>query len=238
MPAHDLVSSNLALSLRAQEGDLEQAQQLFDRIPAPDSFSWNTLFSAYAHSGHFQAARDVFDRNARNRDEISWASLIAAYAQQGHVDRARQIFDRVPKLDGVAIWNSMLAAYAHHGKDPLDAFSLVSSMAATFQAPPDGAAFAAVLIACSRAGDLERAQEFFASMVSDFQIEPTKQHYCCVVDLLARSGFLDTARDVATSMPFAPDATEWTCLLGAWKNHKLEQRVRDQKFVTQASHKL
>ncbi|EFJ08227.1 hypothetical protein SELMODRAFT_49196, partial [Selaginella moellendorffii] len=53
-----------------------------------------------------------------------------------------------------------------------------------------------------------------------FVLAPRKEHYCCMVSLLGRAGHLAHAEELLHSMPFVPEALDWTCLLSACHAHR------------------
>ncbi|CAL9007022.1 unnamed protein product [Prunus brigantina] len=72
--------ANLLLNDLSKSGRLDEARQLFDKMPSRDEFSWNTMIAAYANSGRLNEAKQLFDVTP-SKTSITWSSLISGYCR-------------------------------------------------------------------------------------------------------------------------------------------------------------
>ncbi|GFZ02509.1 mitochondrial editing factor 22 [Actinidia rufa] len=116
---------------------IEDAKQLFDRMPKRDLVTWTVMIGGYAECG-----------NARE-------SLC------GILDSAREIFDRM-REENVIPWSAMIGAYGYHGKGrkAIDLFPLMLSSGIL----PNRITFVSLLYACSHAGRLDEALDLIENM--------------------------------------------------------------------------
>ncbi|KAL7119544.1 hypothetical protein ACP275_02G069600 [Erythranthe tilingii] len=98
-------------------GELSDARNMFDQMPARDVSSWNALISGYMRDGTFELARELFDKMPV-KNIVSWTSMISGYTQNGLADNALQLFDEMSRQDSEMKPNwvtimSVLPACAH-----------------------------------------------------------------------------------------------------------------------------
>jgi pentatricopeptide repeat protein len=111
----------------------------------------------------------------------------------------------------------MISGYAMHGYAN-EVFKLFEEMKHS-GIRADHITLVGVLSACSRAGLVDEGYEYFNCMSNYYNITPVMEHYSCMVDLLGRAGRLEEALDFINNMPIKPDASVWSCLLGACRIH-------------------
>ncbi|ESQ43968.1 hypothetical protein EUTSA_v10006471mg [Eutrema salsugineum] len=83
--------SNQELGVLSKSGRVDEARQLFDRMPERDEFTWNTMIVAYSGSGRLADAKQLFLRNPV-KNTISWNALISGYCKYGSEDEAFRLF--------------------------------------------------------------------------------------------------------------------------------------------------
>ncbi|VVB06471.1 unnamed protein product [Arabis nemorensis] len=83
--------SNLVMRDLSKSGQVDEARQLFDKMPERDEFTWNTMIAAYSNSGRFADAKELFFRNPVKKT-ISWNALISGYCKYGSKDEAFSLF--------------------------------------------------------------------------------------------------------------------------------------------------
>ncbi|KAJ0869096.1 putative tetratricopeptide-like helical domain superfamily [Helianthus annuus] len=94
-------------------GRVQDARQLFDKIPEPDIVSYNTMLNCYMRNCGIKAAQAFFDQMLV-RDTASWNTMLSGLCQNGMMDDARQLFDEMPERNNVS-WNVMISGYAATG---------------------------------------------------------------------------------------------------------------------------
>ncbi|KAH9297567.1 hypothetical protein KI387_029249 [Taxus chinensis] len=148
MPSFKLLnvkSWNSAISKFCKQGRLEDARNLFDKMPQPNVVSWTAMIAGYAQNGNMDEARRMFynmpERNVVSwntmirgcihnyrieeayqlfvkmprRNMSSWTLLIAALGNLGQVEVSRNLFDSMPERDLIT-WNAMITAYVNNGR--------------------------------------------------------------------------------------------------------------------------
>lgn len=79
----DTIISNALLNMYNKCGDLEKAEQLFEKVSERDLFTWNTMISAYVQHGHGKKAIQLFPKMQATGvapDGVTYVGLIDACA--------------------------------------------------------------------------------------------------------------------------------------------------------------
>eukprot|EP01018_Ginkgo_biloba_P018941 Gb_33115 [translate_table: standard] len=82
---------NRLVDMYAKCGSVQNARQLFDRIPRRDIFSWNTMITGYGKCGSLENARQLFDKMPE-RNVVSWNAMISGYTLHGYSEEALKLF--------------------------------------------------------------------------------------------------------------------------------------------------
>ncbi|CAN6454760.1 unnamed protein product [Victoria cruziana] len=146
------------------------------------------------------------------------SALVDVYAKCGCLGAARRIFDEMPKRN-IITWNSLIMGYGMHsqGEEALDLFYKLEMKE---KVQPNEVTLIAIFAACSHSGLMKQGKEIFKKLKRlEYSIEPQSDHYACMVDLLGRAGQLEEAYQLILSLPYKPDASVWSSLLGACKIH-------------------
>ncbi|XP_024539680.1 pentatricopeptide repeat-containing protein At4g02750-like [Selaginella moellendorffii] len=109
MPERNL----LTWTVMVANGNILQAEALFNLMPCQNLIAKNTIMDAYASHGQIDKARFLFDQSLE-RNLVSWTTMITAYARNGHLEMAKDLFDQMPERDTVS-WNTLINAYAQQG---------------------------------------------------------------------------------------------------------------------------
>ena len=75
----------------AHNGDIHNAQALFDLTPHPDVYTWNILMKAYIKEACLDDARRVFNTMPCH-NVVSWTAMIAALSHGGYGQEALMLF--------------------------------------------------------------------------------------------------------------------------------------------------
>eukprot|EP00253_Pinus_taeda_P001094 PITA_01094 len=89
-----VVLRNRILDMYSKCGSVENARQMFDKMPMRFVSSWNTMITGYAKWGRLENARELFDKMPE-RDSISWNAMIAGYAGDGEGEQAQKLFGQM-----------------------------------------------------------------------------------------------------------------------------------------------
>nr|XP_043619096.1 putative pentatricopeptide repeat-containing protein At5g52630 [Erigeron canadensis] len=143
-------------------------------------------------------------------------SLVTMYTNCGCIEDANKVFASMT-IKNVITWTALIMGYAKNGKST-EALVLYNQMLES-GIKPDFITFIGLLFACSHAGLVDQARQYFDSMVNFYHIKPGQDHYACMIDLLGRSGKINEAEELLNNMAVEPDATVWKALLSACKVH-------------------
>ncbi|ESQ36085.1 hypothetical protein EUTSA_v10006910mg [Eutrema salsugineum] len=92
----DLYVHTSLISMYAQNGRLEDAQQVFDRSSHRDVVSYTALITGYASRGYTQSAQKMFDE-IPDKDVVSWNAMISGYVETGYYKEAFELFEDMMK---------------------------------------------------------------------------------------------------------------------------------------------
>ncbi|XP_057871105.2 pentatricopeptide repeat-containing protein At2g35030, mitochondrial [Cryptomeria japonica] len=223
MPQWNVVSWNAMIAGFAQNGHGEEALNLFQDMQSaelnPDSMTFSCILSVCANFAALRQGMEIHEKIVRNGfqcDVTVVNALIDMYAKCGSIQKAWELFDKMHQRNVIS-WTAMIGGYAMHGRtrESLKLFEEMKQSGIN----PDHITFVSVLSACSHAGLVEEGYQYFSHMSKHYDIRPTMDHYNCMVDLFGRAGNLEKAQDFINKMPIKPDASVWSCLLGACRVH-------------------
>lgn len=243
LPRHDAISWNSIVAGCVQNGMFDEGLRFFRLMLnakiKPMQVTISSVMPACAHLTTLHLGKQLHGYTIRRRfdDNVYVASsLVDMYAKCGNVRMARWIFDRIESHDIVS-WTAIIMGYALNGYAH-DAISLFEQME-TEGTKPGYVSFVAILTACSHAGLVDKAWEYFNSMTKNFGISPGLEHYAAVADLLGRAGRLEEAYDLISNMHIEPTGSVWLTLLAGCRVHKnieLAEKVARKIFMVDPEH--
>lgn len=221
IPMLDDVAWTTMISGCTENGDEDRALSVYHwmRLAGvqPDEYTFATLVKASSSLTALEQGKQIHANVIKldcASDPFVGTSLVDMYAKCGNIEDAYCLFKRM-KVKNIALWNAMLGGLAVHGnaKEALNLFKIMISC----DIKPDRVTFIGVLSACSHAGLVYEAYNYFSSMHRDYRIKPEIEHYSCLVDALGRAGQVQEAERLISSMPFEASASMYRALLGACK---------------------
>lgn len=117
----DVVLVNTLIAMYAKCGGLQEARQLFERLPERTVASWNAIIGGYAQHGKSQEALKLFQQmhaEGMKPDLISILAVLKACAKAGAVDEGKKIHSLLVADSTVldaAIGSSLIDMYAKSG---------------------------------------------------------------------------------------------------------------------------
>eukprot|EP01018_Ginkgo_biloba_P037025 Gb_10985 [translate_table: standard] len=96
---NDVFVGNALLDMYAKCKSMENAQNLFDKMPQRDTISWNTMIAGYTQNGCIDMALKLF-QEIFEPDAVSWTTIIGGYVQIGQGAEALHLFQQM-RLAGV-----------------------------------------------------------------------------------------------------------------------------------------
>ncbi|KAL2322501.1 hypothetical protein Fmac_026880 [Flemingia macrophylla] len=223
MPGRNVVTWNSMLSTYIQHGFSEEGVKLYVLMRSqevrPDWITFATSIRACADLAVIKLGTQVVSHAIKFglSSDVSVAnSIVTMYSRCGQIKEAQKVFDLI-HVKNLISWNAIMAAFAQNGfgKKVIEAFE---DMLRT-ECKPDHISYVAILSGCSHMGLVVEGKHYFDTMTQVFGISPTNEHFACMVDLLGRAGLLDQAKNLIDGMPFKPNATVWSALLGACRIH-------------------
>uniref|UniRef100_J3LWZ4 Pentatricopeptide repeat-containing protein n=2 Tax=Oryza brachyantha TaxID=4533 RepID=J3LWZ4_ORYBR len=163
-------------------------------------------------------------------------ALVDMYSKCGCVSDARTAFGCIT-APNVASWTSLINGLAQNGHW-MEAIVQFGRML-KHNVYPNEITFLGLMMACARAGWVDKGMRFFHSMESN-GVVPTVEHYTCAVDLLGRASRVREAENFISKMPIPADGVVWGALLTAcWYSMDLEmgEEVAEKLFLMGTKHK-
>ncbi|KAJ6892913.1 pentatricopeptide repeat-containing protein [Populus alba x Populus x berolinensis] len=227
MKERDSISWTTMITGLIQNGLEAEAMDLFRDMRqegmAMDQYTFGSVLTACGGLMALKEGKEIHTliiRSGYNHNVFVGSALVDMYCKCGSIEDSNQLFDEMSFRDEVS-WTALVSGYAQFGKanETIDLFEkmLVQGL------KPDAVTFIAVLSACSRAGLVERGQQYFESMLKDHGIIPFSDHYTCMIDLFGRAGRLEEAKNFINKMPFSPDSIGWATLLSSCRLYGNEE---------------
>lgn len=189
----------------------------------PDLFTLSSILTVCSRLAALEQGEQIHAQTIKSgflSDVVVGTALVDMYDKCGSIERARKAFLDMSTRTLIS-WTSMITSFARHGQSQ-HALQLFEDMRlAGFR--PNQITFVGVLAACSHAGMVDEALEYFEIMQKEYKIKPVMDHYGCLVDMFVRLGRLDEAFDVIKRMDVEPNEFIWLLLIAGCRNHGNEE---------------
>eukprot|EP01018_Ginkgo_biloba_P019984 Gb_41801 [translate_table: standard] len=90
----DVFVGSALVDLYAKSGNIEDAYNVFEKIPNRDVVLWNAMIAGFAQNANVDDAHKVFEKMPE-RDVVSYSTLIAGYSQNGYAEEALKLFYQI-----------------------------------------------------------------------------------------------------------------------------------------------
>ncbi|KAK4373745.1 hypothetical protein RND71_009129 [Anisodus tanguticus] len=217
----DVSRSNKIISKLSKEGQINEARELFDKMPEPDVVSWTSMISGYIRCGKIDKARELFNRNDAKRDVVTWTAMLAAYARTSRILEAEMLFNEMPEKNVVS-WNSMIDGYARNGRinKGLEMFWKMKER--------NVVSWNMVIAGLIRNGRINEAREFFNQMP-----EKNVVSFTTMIAGLSRNGKVDEARVLFDRIPDR-NVVSWNAMItGYTQNSRLDEAFELFEVMTE-----
>lgn len=233
MESISLVTWNAMIAGRAQMMDLAEnrlsAQQSGNRALSiflkmnrsgtkPDLFTLSSVLSVCSSLMALDQGEQVHAQTIKSgylADLIVGTSLVNMYSKCGNIDKAAKAFTEMQTKTMIS-WSSMISAFAQHGRSQ-EALQLFEEMLSAGE-KPNKITFVGVLSACSQAGLVDKALQYFDMMKTRYKIKPIMEHYACLIDMYVRLGRLEEAFDLTKKMGCEPNDVIWSILIAGCRS--------------------
>ncbi|KAM1020323.1 hypothetical protein ACFX13_042310 [Malus domestica] len=92
------------IDMYAKCGNIDEAQEVFERISEPDTVSWTAIISGYAQHGLVEDALELFKRMEQmgvKANDVTLLCVLFACSHRGMVDEGHYLFHQMEKSYGV-----------------------------------------------------------------------------------------------------------------------------------------
>lgn len=200
-----LVYCNSQITENGRNGDIEQAESIFNRMPCKDTITWTAMLTAYADNGQTSLARKVFDEIPQ-RNIASYNAMIAAYIRsKGKVDEAFELFTRMPERNVVS-YSVMITGFVKARMFD-EAEKLYCEMPVEWREP---VCSNALLNGYLKAGRIEKAVRVYEGMAERNVVSQS-----CMVDGYCKMGRIVDARNLFDRMQERSVVT-WTAMIDGY----------------------
>lgn len=214
-------SFNAMVLLYLAHGEGERALQMYRTMQkglVPLNYAtFISILQACSETAHLKTCYQVhFDILSVEHDWIPsiTASVIHAYGSCASMVDAHVVLDEIPEPQ-VSSWTACIAGYAGVG-NALGTLQMLENLKLAGY-KPNGVTITSVLSSCSRMGLVCDGIEHFQCMGREHGLD--LKQYSIILDLFGRAGDFKRVNNILEHMPMQPDATIWSCLLGACRLH-------------------
>eukprot|EP01018_Ginkgo_biloba_P005078 Gb_12201 [translate_table: standard] len=225
----DVFVGNALIDMYAKCESLEDARQLFDKMPHRDVVSWNVILASYAQMGNCDEAVKLFHQMQLKDikpNVISWNTMILAYSQNGFFNEILELFSQMQVAgvkENVVTWNTMIAGHAQkgHGDEALKLFRQMHLASVK----SNSITIASVLPACAQLSAIQRGKETHCYIIRmGFQLDLCVGN--ALIDMYAKCGSIGYARQVFDKMS-QRDVVSWTAtILGYTQNGGVDEALK------------
>lgn len=200
-----------------------EALNLFSKLNRsgmkPDLFTFSSVLSVCSRLVSLEQGEQIHAQAIKTgflSDVVVSSSLINMYNKCGSVERASKAFLEMSTRTMIS-WTSMITGFALHGWSQ-QALQLFEDMRLA-GVRPNQITFVGVLSACSHAGMVDEALNYFEMMQKKYKIKPVMDHYTCLIDMFVRLGQLEEAFNFIKKMDFEPSEFMLSNLIAGCRSH-------------------
>ncbi|XP_022761751.1 pentatricopeptide repeat-containing protein At1g53600, mitochondrial [Durio zibethinus] len=200
-----VVYCNTQITQNGRNGNIREAESIFNRMPFKTTVSWTAMLTAYAENGQISKARDVFDKMPE-RTTSSYNAMITAYNKNGcMVDEAYKLFCNMSERNAVS-YATMITGFVSKGRFD-KALEIYENTPGKWREP----VCSNVLIkGFLKIGRLEEAVGFFEGMARRDVVS-----WSLLVDGYCKSGRIVEARETFDKM-VERNVVTWTTMINGY----------------------
>lgn len=196
----DVVANTALVDFYSKWGRIEDARNVFDRMPQKNVISWNALISGYGNHGRGSEAVDLFERMVHQGmvpNHVTFLAVLSSCCHSGLSDRGWEIFESMSrdyKVKPRAMHYACMVELL--GREGLldEAFALIRD--APFKATIN--MWAALLTACRVHKNFELGKYAAEKL---YGMEPEKlSNYVVLLNIYSSSGKLEEAAAVLRTL--------------------------------------
>lgn len=205
--SHVFVGSSL-LDMYAKAGKIQEAQDIFESLPAKDIVSCTAIISGYAQQGLDEEALDLFRRlqiEGMRFNYVTYASLLTAISGLAAIEHGRQVHSHVLRLQlpfYVVLQNTLIDMYSKCGNlaysrrifDDLSERTIIS--------------WNAMLVGYSRHGLGKEVVELYELLKAENTIRPNNVTFLVVLSGCSHGGMEHRGLEIFYEMLSETDGVE------------------------------
>ncbi|KAI5679443.1 hypothetical protein M9H77_10393 [Catharanthus roseus] len=200
-------------------GDIDSANQAFERISEPNDVSWSAMIHGYTQIGDFEKCFEVFKSLRREGvvlNEFIYTNIFQACSALADLNLGTQVHGDAVKRRLVSYLHGESAMITMYGKcGQLDsAFQVFESMIV-----PDIVAWTSIIAACAYHGYASEALSLFRRMRTS-GVRPNEVTFIAILTACSHSGLIKEAKQflelMSTEYGLAPTIDHYDCLVDSY----------------------
>ncbi|XP_026445321.1 pentatricopeptide repeat-containing protein At1g53600, mitochondrial-like, partial [Papaver somniferum] len=222
-----LVQRNSEITKNGRNGNLREAESIFNQLPTKNIISWTAMLTEYAENNEITKARRLFDEMPQ-RNTATWNALITAYTRSNsHINEAYELFCKVPERN-VVTYAVMITGFVRVGR-------LNEAEKIYYEMPVigrDPVVSNAMINGYLKLGELDRAVYVFDSMA-----ERNVVSWSSLLDGYCKNGKINEAEVMFQKMP-EKNVVSWTTMISGYmksgqraKGFELFSKMRREEHV-------
>lgn len=196
----DTAVATAIFNMYAKCGSIQEARQMFEKMPEQNEVSWSAMIAAYAQHGHGKEALLLFNKMLQGRfrpNEVTFVSVLSACSHAGLLDEGRRWWCSMQRDYGITPiadhYDCMIDLYSRVGR--LDeAEDLIKEM--PFE--PTAISWMTLLSACRSKIDVGRGERA-AKRMFDLDVKDPSPHPV-LSNLYLAAGREEEAKSVVSRM--------------------------------------
>ncbi|KAK7385421.1 hypothetical protein VNO78_31139 [Psophocarpus tetragonolobus] len=200
-----------------------EALKLFSKLNRsgmkPDPFTFSSVLCVCSRMVALEQGEQIHAQAMKTgflSDVVLGTSLINMYNKCGSIERASKAFLEMSTRTMVS-WTSIITGFSQHGMSQQTLHLFEDMRQAGVR--PNQITFVGVLAACSHAGMVSQALNYFEIMQKKYKIKPVMDHYACMVDMFVRLGRLEEALTFIKKMDYEPSEFIWSNFIAGCRGH-------------------
>nr|UPT48753.1 pentatricopeptide repeat protein AaPPR737 [Agave angustifolia] len=221
MPVRDSATWNTMVSGLFRLGRVDEARELFGRIPEKNSVSWNAVVSGFVQAGDMALAEEYFGLAPDRNDVVLRTAMISGYMSLGKIKQAQEIFSSMTVRNQVS-WNAMLAGFINNRQSE-EGLKLFRLMIGSAEVRPNQSTLSSALLACSNLSGFNSGRQIH-QWASKLPLSLNVTVQTSLVSMYCKCGHLDDARKLFCEMA-QRDVVSWNAIISGYAQHGLGERA-------------
>lgn len=191
----NIILGTTLINTYAKCGSMDDANQIFNKMPERHVFTWNAMILAYATFGDTEEAWKLFTRmenEGMKPDKVTYLSILKAFASPPHLEQGKQVHDIITCsgfVSDVFVDSTLVDMYSKCGSIQ-DARQVFDSMP-----KPNVVSWTAMIGGYTKHGDADEALKLFWKMKSA-AVKPNEVTFLSLLNACAAVGNLEQGKQI------------------------------------------